>query len=212
MKKLREKSAEKVWADFEKKEGLTGVQLGMFKKYATVLHDWNKTMNLTAIKDLSGVIRQHFRDSLVLRKFVNLSKTYTLVDIGTGAGFPAIPLKIIFPDIPMFLIEVNKKKIKFLNFIIQELDLHEIQIVDLDWRTFLRKTSAEVDLFVTRAAIGDVELCRMFKPASSYNNATLVYWAAIDWQPHPKIKQFVKDIQEYKIGKKQRKLVFLKKD
>jgi 16S rRNA (guanine527-N7)-methyltransferase len=212
MKKTREKPVQRVWEDFKNKEKLTDTQIQMFTLYATMLSDWNKTMNLTAIKDLSGVVRQHFRDSLVLRRFVDLTKINTLVDIGTGAGFPAIPLKIVFPELPMFLIEVNKKKIAFLKFLIEELDLHEIQVVDLDWRTFLRKTEADVDLFVTRAAMGDVELCRMFKPASPYNNATLVYWASIDWQPHPKVEPLVREIKEYKIGKKLRKLVFFKKD
>jgi len=212
MKKVKEKPAAKVWECLKENENLTDQQVDQFKIYANLLIEWNKKFNLTGIKDLSGIARQHFQDSIVLRKFLDLNKINTLVDIGTGAGFPAIPLKILFPHLKMFLIEVNKKKIEFLNFLISGLYLKDVEVVDLDWRTFLRKMDADVDVFLTRAAMNDLELSRMFKPACPYKNTTLVYWASIDWQPHQKVKHLVKEIKEYKLGKKERKLVFMKNE
>jgi 16S rRNA (guanine(527)-N(7))-methyltransferase RsmG len=208
-KKIKEKPAEKIWDEFKKNEKLTQTQLERFQKYEALLTEWNKQFNLTAIRNLSGIVRQHFVDSLVLRNLIELEKIKTIADIGTGPGFPSIPLKIIFPDLRLILIEVNKKKQKFLAEVIKILELENVEICDLDWRTFLRTTQEEVNLFVTKAAMDELELCRMFKPACPYKNATLVYWTSNEWQPHPKAEKFVKDLKPYRVGKKERMLVFM---
>lgn len=207
---IRVKPEEKVWADFQDQEKLSDQQVELFKMYERYLSKCNEEFNLTAIKDLSGIVRQHFQDSLSLAKFVDLSKIKSICDIGTGAGFPAIPLKIMFPHLHVYLIEVTKKKIQFLTDLISMLELTDIEICELDWRTFLRKTEFEIDLFVTRAAIDEVELVRMLKPSCVYNKSTIAYWAAEAWQSHPKAKEFVDKIEEYKLGHKNRKLVFFK--
>jgi 16S rRNA (guanine(527)-N(7))-methyltransferase RsmG len=209
MNKLREKPAEKIWAEFQESHKITDEQLEQFKKYKDLLSEWNKTMNLTAIHDLSGIVRQHFEDSVALAQHIDLKTIKSLADIGTGAGFPAIPLKIIFPHLQIFLLEVNKKKQQFLQALIDHLNLKDIEIVDLDWRTFLRTTQADIDLFVTRAAIDELELSRMFQPGCFYKNSRLIYWVTDVWEPHPRAKQFLRDLKNYSLGKRQRKLAFM---
>ncbi|MCF7799950.1 16S rRNA (guanine(527)-N(7))-methyltransferase RsmG [Candidatus Babeliales bacterium] len=212
MKKNREKEPQKIWASFAQELKLTDEQLEKFQKYAQILEEWNENINLTAITNLGGVVRQHFLDSVAFQDFVDLTKTKLIVDVGTGAGFPALPLKILYPNLEVILIEVNKKKQKFLQALIQELDLQNVEVCDLDWRTFLRTTQANVDLFLTRAAIDEVELCRMFKPSCEYKNSTLVYWVADEWQVDPKAAEFLKETKNYKLGKKHRKLAFFRLD
>ena len=207
--KIKEKPHQKLWDEFQKSENLTVDQIEMFKKYEALLTEWNKQFNLTAIHNLGGVIRQHFVDSLVLRNLMDLKKVKTMADVGTGAGFPSLPLKIMYPHLKLILIEVNKKKQNFLAELIKILELENVEVCDLDWRTFLRTTSADNDLFVTKAAMDELELCRMFKPACPYKKATLVYWASEEWQPLPKAEKFVKELKPYSLGKKRRKLAFM---
>lgn len=209
MKKIKEKPEEKVWLDFAQELDLTQEKLENFQKYALLLKEWNEKFNLTAITNLAGIVRQHFLDSIVLKDFVNLNDVKSLVDIGSGAGFPAVPVKILFPHLKVYLIEVNQKKQKFLKFLIDSLKLENIEIIDLDWRTFLRKTDLAVDFFVTKAALSELELIRMFRPACFYKNSKLVYWASDNWECHPKAKDYVLDVKSYKLGKKERKLVFM---
>ena len=208
MKKLREKPAEKIWIDFQRELGLSPEELEKFQKYAVILREWNKKFNLTAITNLGGIIRQHFLDSVVLKNFVDLSQVKAIADVGPGAGFPAIPLKILFPHLQVHLIEVNQKKQKFLKFLIEALKLDNVEIVDIDWRTFLRKTELNVDYFVSRASLHEIEFIRMFKPACFYKNSKLIYWGSIDWSPYPKAEKYIREEKQYKLGQKERKLIF----
>lgn len=207
--KIRTKPEEKIWADFQEQENLTNEQLCKFKDFANFLLQKNAEFNLTAIKDLAGVVRQHFQDSLAIRKFSNFSDMKTICDIGTGAGFPAIPLKIVFPHLKIVLIEVTKKKVQYLMDLIKLLELENIEIQSLDWRTFLRKFDTKIDLFVTRAAIDEVELIRAFKPACLHKDSQIAYWTTQEWECHAKARPFIKKIDEYKLGSKHRKIVFL---
>ncbi|MFH1644036.1 MAG: 16S rRNA (guanine(527)-N(7))-methyltransferase RsmG [bacterium] len=210
MKKIRQKDPEKVWAEFKEEQNLTDDQINQFKKYYEILDEWNQKINLTAIKDLSGVVRQHFIDSMALTKFKDLKKIKSIADIGAGAGFPAIPLKILYPHLAVLLIETNHKKQEFLHFLLEELDLKDVEICEIDWRTFLRTTKGDIDLFVSRAAMDEVELCRMFKANSDYKNAELVYWVTEMWEPEKKVEKYLQDLKEYALGKKIRKLSFWK--
>jgi 16S rRNA (guanine(527)-N(7))-methyltransferase RsmG len=207
--KLRTRPADKVWAEFVDHVKPTDEQLEQFEKYAAYLLECNKQFNLTAIPDLSGVVRQHFEDSLMLTKFHDFSTVTTLCDIGTGAGFPGIPLKIMNPHIKVVLIEVSQKKQDFLREIIKLLNLENVEICAVDWRTFLRTTSLTIDFFVTRAALDSLELARMFKPGTAYNKGTLVYWASRDWECHPKAAALVKRDEMYKLAHKERRLIFM---
>lgn len=207
--KLRKIPDATVWANFQHDEQLTDEQLGKFKAYEAFLSQKNDEFNLTAITDLSGIVRQHFIDSLSVRKFVDMSKISVIADIGSGAGFPGIPLKIMFPHLQVILLEVTNKKQKFLNDIIKILELENITVCPYDWRTFLRITDYPVDLFVTRAAFDDEELCRALRPGCRYKQAPIAYWASQLWEVSLKAAPFVTSVHEYKLGNKQRKMVFL---
>lgn len=94
---------------------LTNRQIEQFLVYYELLTEWNKFMNLTAITDFEDVIQKHFLDSLSLVKAYDLSKECKIIDIGTGAGFPGIPIKIAFPHVEMTLLDSLNKRILFLN-------------------------------------------------------------------------------------------------
>lgn len=197
------------WNHFIERYALSDRQSNQFRKYYELIVSTNDIHNLTAITDLKHVIADHFEDSLALCSFVDCSQLSMLADIGTGAGFPALPLKIAFPHIKIILIEVNQKKVWFLEKVIEELELTHVTICDLDWRTFLRKTDYPIDLFCARASLSQEELVRLFKPSSPYKNAELVYWASAQWKPTLGTKPFIKRDMPYTIDSKKRRLIFL---
>ena len=209
--KIKQKPADNVWEDFKQEFALTDRQLAQFQRYEELLSQRNKEFNLTAIRDLSGIVRQHFADSLTLKNFTDLSAIKTISDIGTGAGFPALPLKIIFPHLNVILIEVTKKKQQFLLEVIEQLGLENVEIYEHDWRTFLRTTESQVELFVTRAAIDELELCKAFRAACFYKNTQIAYWVTDLWKAHKRIEDLglVRKSDLYKLGHKKRQLVFL---
>lgn len=103
-------------------------QKDQFLKYYDLLVEWNKVMNLTTITDFDEVIDKHFLDSLSMVKIYNLSNE-KLIDIGTGAGFPGIPIKIAFPNTRIVLLDSLNKRINFLNEVIKELGLNGIETI-----------------------------------------------------------------------------------
>ena len=98
-------------------------QLG---KYANFLIEYNKHTNLTAITDLNDIYLKHFYDSLTIVRNIDLNKVNTLCDVGTGAGFPGIVLKIVYPNLKITLVDALQKRVNYLNEIIKELDLSDI--------------------------------------------------------------------------------------
>lgn len=128
-------------------------QIDMFMKYYELLVEKNKVMNLTAITDLNEVMVKHFLDSVLISNVINLSDYYNLIDIGTGAGFPGIPLKILFPHLKVTLVDSLNKRLNFLNEVIDELQLKNIITVhgraeDLGHNVLYRQ---KYDLCVSRA-------------------------------------------------------------
>lgn len=197
-----------MWQEFADQAGASRDQLAKFQAYEAYLSERNQDFNLTAITKPKNILRHHFLDSLVLGKFEDMSACKTIADIGTGAGFPSIPLKIMYPHVKMILIEVNNKKQQFLKDVIAILGLEDIEVCPYDWRTFLRTIECDIDFFVTRASLSDEELCRAFKPGCRYKHAGIVYWASKEWEAHPRAAQFVTRVESYKIAQKSRKLVF----
>lgn len=201
-------SLENMWNQFQQRFNLSDKQMDQFRWYAQELLDWNKKFNLTALLDMEKVITLHFEDSLALSLATDMSKVTTIADVGTGAGFPIIPLKIAFPHIHTILIEVSLKRVSFLEHVAKSLDLENVEVYPFDWRMFLRKTSYDVDMVIARASLQPEELVRMFKPSSHYKEAVLVYWASDTWQVNKQLMPYLHEEKEYEVAGKQRKLVF----
>ncbi len=98
-------------------------QADKFQRYYELLVEWNERINLTAITEPEDVVIKHFVDSLLLLKAVEIKQNAKMIDVGTGAGFPAVPIKIMRPDIDMTLLDGLNKRLKFLNVVGEELDL-----------------------------------------------------------------------------------------
>lgn len=99
-----------------------------FLKYYNLLIERNKVMNLTAITEFDDVVSKHFLDSLSIVKVMDFSNIESMIDVGTGAGFPGIPIKIMFPDIKVTLLDSLNKRIKFLGDVAEELELNKIDM------------------------------------------------------------------------------------
>ena len=128
-------------------------QLIQFEAYNNTLLQWNEKINLISEKSSQEIITRHFLDSLAALQFIHNRKV-SMVDIGTGAGFPGIPLKIAAPEITLYLLETNRKKVSFLKFIVNSLHLSptfflhdrvENLIKDNKWEGFF-------DIVISRAA------------------------------------------------------------
>ena len=105
------------------KTQLTEENLSKFEVYYKLLKEWNEKINLTAITDADGVAVKHFVDSLSVLNYCNIPQNAKVLDVGTGAGFPGVVLKIVRPDIQLFLLDSLKKRFLFLDALLSELDL-----------------------------------------------------------------------------------------
>lgn len=208
---ISDKQAAPRWRDLKAQFLITPEQENQLARYADLLLTENETHNLTAITDFPGIVRHHFHDSLMVANVVDLSAVRTIADVGTGAGFPGLVLKIMYPHLQVLLIEMNGKKKAFLEQVCRELGLADVQLCDYDWRTFLRVTEGKIDLFVSRAALPTRELARAFKPACSYNTATMVYWASAAWEAEPEVVSLIAQQWAYTLGSRERSLVVLRR-
>lgn len=205
---LVDSPSQKMWHDFAREENLSDHQLNQFKRYMTDLLAKNEQMSLTTIVDPADIIAYHFQDSLRIGNYSDFSSAKMIVDVGTGGGFPGIPLKIKYPHLQVILVEVNNKKVAFLRDVIQALGLENIEVCDLDWRTFLRKTDYAADYIVTRASLSIDEFLRMFKPSSSYKDAGFVYWASKEWKAEPAWQQYIVREESYQVKNRRRRFIF----
>lgn len=132
---------------------LSKEQIGQFLTYYEMLVEWNKVMNLTAITEYDEVMKKHFVDSISLCKAYDVSQNASVIDVGTGAGFPGLVLKIAFPNLQVTLLDSLNKRVNFLNEVIAALGLTGVQTIHGRAEDYAKhgKCREQYDLCVSRA-------------------------------------------------------------
>lgn len=155
---------------------IADIELEKFNKYYELLITWNEKMNLTSITDKDEVIYKHFVDSIALIKYVDISDKYIL-DVGTGAGFPGIPLKIISPNAKIVLLDSLAKRVNFLNEVINELGLDNITAVHGRAEDFANNISyrEKFDIVTSRAVANLSTLSEYCIPFVKLNGQFIPY-------------------------------------
>lgn len=130
---------------------ITETMKSQFHQYYQLLVEWNKKINLTAITDPLDVNMKHFYDSATLVKVIDLTSQENLCDIGTGAGFPGIVLKILFPNLKITLVDSLQKRVIFLKEVIKELDLKNIEVIHARAEEYAKENRERFDVVTARA-------------------------------------------------------------
>lgn len=148
---------------------LTDEQLSKLEKYYKLLIEWNEKINLTRITEEKEVYLKHFYDSLTISKVVDLSTKETLCDVGTGAGFPGIVLKIVYPNLKITLVDSLLKRVNYLNTIIKDLELENITAIHSRGEDFKEKFD-----IVTARAVANIEKLLGFTMHLVKNNGMFI--------------------------------------
>ena len=130
---------------------ITDDMLNKLEQYYEMLIEYNKVMNLTGITEKNDVYLKHFYDSLTLNKIIDLNTVNSLCDLGSGAGFPGIVLKIVFPNIKITLVDSLNKRINFLNDVINKLELRNIEAVHARIEEYSINNEEKFDVVTARA-------------------------------------------------------------
>lgn len=158
---------------------LTAEMEEQFLLYYNMLIEWNSFMNLTAITDFDEVLKKHFTDSVsLIRAIPDLSeKRFKVIDVGTGAGFPGIPLKIVFPNISVVLLDSLNKRVNFLNEVISKLQLTDITAMHGRAEDFAQNKEyrESFDLCVSRAVANLATLSEYCLPFVKKNGRFISY-------------------------------------
>ena len=131
---------------------LSAYQLDKLEKFYKLLVEWNQKINLTRIIDKEEVYLKHFYDSLTIAKVIDLNEVETLCDVGTGAGFPGIVLKIFYPHLKITLVDSLQKRVNYLNEVIKKLDLKDINAIHVRGEDHKEKYDV-----VTARAVANIE-------------------------------------------------------
>ena len=147
----------------------TSEMLEKLDKYYKLLCEWNEKINLTRIIQEDEVYLKHFYDSLTLNKAIDLNSNLSLCDVGTGAGFPGIVLKIVFPNLSITLVDSLLKRINFLNLVINELQLKDIITVHTRCEDYAKIHREEFDVVTSRAVANLTTLSELCLPMVKVN-------------------------------------------
>lgn len=145
---------------------LTEDQISAFNKYYELLYEWNKKINLTAITEPKDVAIKHMVDSLSCFKADLFKENTSLIDVGTGAGFPGLPLKIFYPSLKLTLLDSLNKRVKFLQLVVDELGLKDVEVIHVRSEEAARnkKYREKFDLATARAVARLPIICEYCLP------------------------------------------------
>lgn len=158
-------------------------QLNQLEMYYELLVEYNKVMNLTGITEKEEVYLKHFYDSLTLVKAIDLNKYETLCDIGTGAGFPGLVLKIVYPKLKITLIDSLQKRINFLNIVIEKLNLKDIETIHSRIEEYGCNNREKYDIVTARAVASTNVLLEYSIPIVKLGGYFIPMKAKIDNEP-----------------------------
>lgn len=156
---------------------LNDKQIEQFILYYEMLIEWNSFINLTAITEFDAVMKKHFIDSISLIKAFDVSKSINVIDVGTGAGFPGLALKIAYPKLKITLLDSLNKRIQFLEEVINKLELNEINTIHGRAEDFAKKDDhrEKYDLCVSRAVANLATLSEYCLPYVKLNGYFISY-------------------------------------
>lgn len=145
---------------------ITDIQTEQFEKYSDLLKEWNEKINLTAITDDDGISIKHFLDCILLLKYIDIPENASVADIGTGAGFPGLPVKIMRSDVSLCLVDSLNKRINFLNEVKTQLGLDDVQCIHSRAEELARKREyrEKFDFVLSRAVANLTVLCEYCLP------------------------------------------------
>ena len=158
---------------------ITDDKMKKLEEYYHILVEENQKYNLTAITEESQVYLKHFYDSLCIVKIINLDNQY-LLDIGTGAGFPGMVLKIVFPDLKVDLLDSTNKKCQFLQMIIDKLELTNINVINARAEEYAKENREKYDIVTSRAVAPLKHLLEYSIPTLKVNGNFVSLKANID--------------------------------
>ena len=171
---------------------LTGHELIMFNAYCAFLQEYNSHTNLTAIKDEEGIFLKHFYDSITLTRVIDLKQYNNLIDIGTGAGFPGMVLKILYPHLKLTLLDSNNKKIKFLQELADKLELRGIEFYNGRAEDYVKTHRESFDIVTARAVSNLPVLSELCLPLTKVDG----YFIALKGSNEEEIKESEYAIKE----------------